>query len=73
MFGPSDTWGVWARIFPSLLLRIRPVTAALREKNNPQYADANNNCFVVLPLFGKLESLLKKKRRGNSIPTNIPT
>jgi hypothetical protein len=50
-----------------------PVTAALREKNSPQYADAKNICFVVLPLLWKLESLLKKKRRGNSTPTNIPT
>jgi len=68
----SDSCDVWARVFLSLL-RMSPVTAALRVKNSPQYADAKKTCFVALPLLGKFESFLKKKRRGNSTPTNIPT
>ena len=60
-------------IFPSLLLRMSAVTAALREKNSPQYADAKSTCFAILLLLWKLESLLIKMSRENSTPTNIPT
>ena len=64
--------GVCVGAFLSLLARMRPLTAALRDKNKVLYASTKRACFVATPLFWKLESSLKKKSRGTSMPTNNP-
>jgi hypothetical protein len=62
---PRDSNNSW--------VRMSALTAALREKNRSMYANTRSACFASLPIpLEKLESVLKKKRRGTSTPTNIP-
>lgn len=63
---------VCAGVCPSSLVRKSPATAALREKNRPQNANAKSVCFATVPLFWKLESFKKKKSSVPWTPTNIP-